>query len=223
MQRIREKTEELEQECERSGMSLGMVIAAASKCRDLFIAKRGRYRWFYERMALAKRAGSFLFVHAGVCDTTAEIIRHDGVAELNLRFRTMLQQDLFELYHGPLGNMFRTKYRDVDYPLTARGVTDLHRAGIYAIVHGHQPVQRGQRLRLREGLLNFECDVSVDRNTRAVCGLDGAGGGATIFRPEGTVTAVSTDYRYAKVLDSATMTDLITVICDPSDRAAAAP
>jgi hypothetical protein len=56
-----------------------------------------------------------------------------------------------------------------------------------------------------------------------VCGLDGAGGGATIFRPEGTVTAVSTDYRYAKVLDSATMTDLITVICDPSDRAAAAP
>jgi hypothetical protein len=199
-----------------------MVVAAALECRKHFVEPDGLYRWFYDRMALAKREGSFLFVHAGVCDTTAQILRRDGVEELNRRFRSMLEGDLFDLYHGPLGNMFRTKYRDIDYPLTTRGVTALHRAGVYAIVHGHQPVQRGQRLTLREGLLNLECDVSMDRNTRAICGLEGPGGGVTIFRPQGTVTGISTDYRYAKVLDSATMTEVITVVGGNSSRLAVA-
>jgi hypothetical protein len=210
--RIREKIEDFLTESEQYGMSLGMVHAAAEKCRELFVGRRGRYRWFFDRMNLAKREGSFLFVHAGVCDQTASILRTEGVEGLNRRFRAMMEGDLFDLYHGPLGNVFRTKYRDIDFPLTEAGVSDLHRSGIYAIVHGHQPVQRGQRMVLRAGLLNFECDASIDGSTRAIFGLRGEGAAVTMFRPVGKVVGLSTDYRYAKVLDATAINGVTTIV-----------
>jgi amphi-Trp domain-containing protein len=68
-------------------------------------------------------------------------------------------------------------------------------------VHGHRNIPRGQRLVLRNGLLNFECDTTVDVNTRQLLGLQGEGGSATIVSPDGTVTGISTDYPYAKSFD----------------------
>ena len=62
---------------------------------------------------------------------------------------------------------------------------------------------RGQRMVFREGMMNFECDCSVDCNTRENEGLTGFGGAATIFEPEGAIVAISADYPYAKVFDAA--------------------
>jgi amphi-Trp domain-containing protein len=55
---------------------------------------------------------------------------------------------------------------------------------------------------MRQGLLNFECDASVDRNTRKLLGLSGAGGAATVFRSNGVVEGISTDYPHIKRLDA---------------------
>jgi hypothetical protein len=51
-------------------------------------------------------------------------------------------------------------------------------------------------------MLNFECDASVDCNTRELEGLDGWGGAATVFEPKGRIFAISTDYPYVKVFDA---------------------
>ncbi|MGD8861204.1 MAG: metallophosphoesterase family protein [Myxococcales bacterium] len=202
--RIREKTRDLETHCERAGLSLAAVEAAADKFHELFLTPGGEFAWFFERMQLAYRAGSFLFVHAGVDDDVALQIRRQGVEGVNRRFRELLDgRELFELYHGDIGNVFRTKYRDTDRPLTPTGVHDLHCHGIYAVVHGHRNIVHGQRIVFRAGLLNFECDASVDRNTRRIEDLEGLGGAVTIFREDGCVLGVSTDFRAVKVFDAA--------------------
>ena len=77
--------------------------------------------------------------------------------------------------------MFRTKYRDLDLPLTEEGLRDLHRVGIHAIVHGHRNVFLGQHMNFRRGMLNFACDACIDRNTRVVESLAGEGSAATII------------------------------------------
>ncbi|MFT7090377.1 MAG: hypothetical protein ACJAYW_000337, partial [Candidatus Azotimanducaceae bacterium] len=81
----------------------------------------------------------------------------------------------------------------------AAGVANLHRAGIYAIVHGHRNILQGQRLVIREGMLNFECDASVDANTRQVEGLCGPGAATVVFTSDGKVRGISTDYPYIKI------------------------
>lgn len=202
--RIREKTREFTERCAKIGMSLSMVHAAAEKCRQLFLDEGGEFAWYFDRMKLAHRAGSFLFIHAGVDDETAALLRVEGVSGLNERFRSMLGGgDLFSLYHGPLGSAFRTKYRDVDFPFTDAGMRDVKSAGVYAIVHGHRNLPRGQRIMLRRGLMNFECDSSVDQNTRRLLGLPGAGAAVTIFQPDCKVLGVSTDHTRVKVFDVA--------------------
>lgn len=201
LSRIREKTQEFTDRCAQLGMSLAMVRAAAHKCRELFLEPGGEFYWYFERMNLAYRSGSFLFIHAGVDDETASVLRAEGVVGLNRRFHEMLKEDLFTLYHGPLGSAFRTKYRDIDFPFTESGVADVKRAGIYAIVHGHRNLPRGQRLMFRRGLMNFECDASVDCNTRKLLGLNGAGAAATVFTPEFRALGVSTDHARVKVFD----------------------
>lgn len=208
VRRIREKMEELTLGCREAGMSLGMVHAAFEKARELFLRPGGEFHWYFERTRLAWRAGSFLFIHAGVDDQVARWIRSEGVAGLNQRFEQLMSRDLFDLYHGPIGNTFRTKYRPEDFPLTVEGVRDMQAAGIYAIVHGHRNIERGQRLVPRAGMLNFECDASVDQNTRQLHGLSGPGGAAVVFDPRGAVVAVSTDYPYAKVLESSRLLDV---------------
>jgi hypothetical protein len=200
-QRIRQKAVELEHTCEALGMTLGEVYAALMRAREMFLGSRGEFGWYFERMNLARQEGSFLFVHAGVDDTVARVLEGGGVDALNAWYRRLVDADLFELYHGPLGNTFRTKYRDIDFPLTAEGVAHLHGAGIYAIVHGHQNLLHGQRLSLRQGVLNFQCDASVDRNTRRIEGLSGPGAAAVVFEPSGRIQAISTDYPFIKVFD----------------------
>jgi hypothetical protein len=209
--RIREKIEEFETRRQELGLSLGDIYAAARQARGLFVDPKGDFHWFFARMRLARREGSFLFIHAGVDDFIAGQIRGDGVDRLNERFRELVQGDLFELYHGPVGNAFRTKYRDSDLPLTTQGVQDMRLAGIHAIVHGHRCIPRGQRLVLRNGLLNVECDATVDCNSRRLLELEGVGGAATILRTDGTLIAISTDYPYVKALDARGLTASMTV------------
>ena len=198
--RIREKVVELKAKCIELKMPLLQVYAAALKGRELF-AEGGEFGWFFGEMTLALRHGSCLFVHAGLGDEAANILARDGTRGLNEAFARLLDTDLFELYHGPIGNTFRTKYRDIDFPLTDAGVADIHRAGIRAIVHGHRNIHHGQRIVMRRGILNFECDASVDLNTRRLEGMRGAGGAVTVFEPDGQVWAASTDHPTIKVFD----------------------
>ena len=74
----------------------------------------------------------------------------------------------------------------------------INERGIYAIVHGHKNMRFGQRIMLRKGLVNFECDASVDKNTRKEERLGSFGAAVTIFKPQGRVLGISTDYPYIK-------------------------
>jgi hypothetical protein len=210
--RIREKSAEFKDRCAAVGMTLGKIHATIDACRQLFLEPDGEFAWFFQRMHIARRVGSFLFIHAGLDDAMAAVLRRYGVRGLNDRFRALMEADLFELYHGAVGNAFRTKYRDIDFPMTEAGVRDLHDAGIYAIVHGHQSIRRGQRVVMRSGLLNFECDASVDCNTRALTGLPGLGAAVTVFKPTGQILGISMDYPYVKVFDSATVLNVTTTV-----------
>ena len=71
--------------------------------------------------------------------------------------------------------MLRTKYRKTDPLLTHKGVKRMHRMGIHAVVHGHVSQTNGQRINLRSGLLHFQCDVTLDKNSRIKAGLPGYG------------------------------------------------
>lgn len=206
LRRIREKSVEFEDRAKEFGMDMYQVYAATQKFRELFFEPDGRYHWFFDKMKLAHREGSYLYVHGGVDDVTSEMIFRKGIDGLNAEYKQVLAESPFELYHGVLGNVFRTKYREYDYRFTPQGVDCLHRAGIYAIVHGHRNILQGQRILIREGMLNFECDASVDRNTRIVEGLYGPGGAVVIFSPDGTVSGLSTDYPYIKTFHPGNIT-----------------
>lgn len=199
LRRIREKSTEFEERVAEFGLDLMKVYAAVQKFRDLFFEPDGRYHWFFSKMKLAHREGSYLFVHAGMDDVVAEMIYSHGTEYVNEQFSAVIRSDPFALYHGVLGNVFRTKYRDFDFEFSAAGVDHLHRAGIYAIVHGHRNILQGQRLVIREGMLNFECDASVDSNTRQVEGLYGPGAATVVFTSDGKVKGISTDYPYIKI------------------------
>jgi hypothetical protein len=202
VQKLRKKIKRFEADCERADLSLRMVYAAAKKWQELFLDPEGEYAWFYQRMQLGCREGSFVFVHAGIDDRMARLISDKGMKKLNRRFRKQMYQDPFEFYYGPLANIIRTKYRQIDMPLTRRGVKILRQeTGIHVIVHGHRNLLHGQRVMLRKGIVNFECDTTMDRNTRKEEGLAGQGAAVTIFRPEGVVMGVSTDYPYIKVFE----------------------
>lgn len=202
LKRIREKTADFKAHCAAANLSIAHVDAAVRAFHQHFLQPGGDFSWFFAQMQLTHRAGSFLFVHAGVDDVIASRIKTEGHDGANRWYRQLFESKaLFELYHGAVGNAFRTKYRETDRPLTPAGVADLREAGIHCIVHGHRNIQRGQRIIFRSGLLNIECDASVDINTRRVEGLDGPGGAATIFRPDGTILGVSTDYPAVKVFE----------------------
>ena len=167
--------------------------------QQLFLHRHGEFYWFFRDMQMALRRGSFLFIHAGLDDRVVDLIRANGVRDLNRQFRQQLQGSSFEFYYGSVANAMRTKYRVVDKPLSRRAGQLAHDNGIYAIVHGHRNLLHGQRITLRKGLVNFECDTTMDRNTRQKEGLQGHGAGVTIVHPDGWVTGISTDYPYAKI------------------------
>lgn len=197
--RIREKTQEFSERMSNVGLDLNKVYAAVKKFRELFFHPEGRYYWFFTKMKLAHREGSYLFVHAGMDDEIAEALFNGGTEQLNEQFNEEFRTDPFALYHGVLGNVFRTKYREFEYKFTAVGVDHLLQAGVFAIVHGHRKLMKGQRLVVRAGMLNFECDASVDCNTRKVAGLIGPGAASVVFEPDGGVKGISTDYPFIKV------------------------
>ncbi len=199
--RIREKKVEFEEACEKSGLSLHMVYCAAMKIRELFFDPNGKYHWFFQSMNLAHRDGSCLFLHAGLDDTLSHQLHQLGHSSINRRFRQKLEENPLALYHGPLGNAFRTKYRNNDLPFTEHGATSLNRAGIHAIVHGHRNTFHGHRISIRNGMINLECDNSVDHNTRRSAGVDHPGASVAIFRPDGNILGISTDYPKVKIFN----------------------
>ena len=199
--RMRRKVDSFEGACSDAGLSLRDVYATACKCRELFLEPEGEFAWFFRDMQLAYREGSFLFIHAGLDDRITTVIEERSIGYLNRLFRRQIKHDLFEFYYGPLANTMRTKYRDVDMPLTRNGVMRAYRQGVHAVVHGHRNRTRGQRIMLRQGMIHIESDITMDRNSREKQGLDGYGVGVTIVRPEGQIIGISTDYPYAKVFE----------------------
>jgi hypothetical protein len=212
LNRIREKTVDFEASCAALGLTLGMVYAALQKARALFTQPGGEFFWLFDEMKLMHQAGSFLMVHAGLDDQVAALLQSGGVGAVNAAYEEAVRSDLFELYNGPLGNAFRTKYRTNDFALTARGLSDIHGAGIYAVIHGHRNLLNGQRITLRSGLLNFECDASVDSGTRRVEGLSGPGSAVTIIHPDARVLGISADYPLIKDFKPTEYCQLTTII-----------
>jgi hypothetical protein len=64
----------------------------------------------------------------------------------------------------------------------------------------------------RGGVLNFECDASVDCNTRQREQLQGLGAAATLFLPSARVLGISTDYPSVKRFDLGGMAKAIVSI-----------
>lgn len=201
LRRMREKMMRFGQDCEKAGMNIRMVYAAVKKWQSLFLKPKGEFFWFFDRMALSHHAGSFLFIHAGFDDEIAHLINKKGSNHLNRKFCKKAQQDPFGFYYGPLANTIRTKYRKTDRPLTPRGVKLLKQSGIQVLVHGHRNLLQGQRIMLRQGIINFECDSTMDRGSRLKEHLSGTGGAVTIFKPEGIVVGISTDHPKIKIFD----------------------
>ena len=199
--RLNAKIEKFEAQCDAAGLELDQAYAAALQWHKLFLDRKGEFSWFYRHMRLALRRGSFLFLHAGLDDDVAWLINDRGVRNLNRQFRRQLHTGGFRFYYGSIANAIRTKYRSVDKPLSRRGASLVHDSGIHAIVHGHRALNTGQRITLRKDMVNFECDVTLDRNSRRRDGLKGAGAGVTVFHPAGHVTGISTDYPRVKIFD----------------------
>ncbi|MBE0470962.1 MAG: hypothetical protein IBX55_15825 [Methyloprofundus sp.] len=205
IKRLREKINEFEQDLDKAGLDLRIAYAAAIKWQELFLDKEGEFHWYFKKMRLALHKGSFLYVHAGLDDHIAHMICDKGVKYLNQQFKKHLHDEIFDFYYGPLANTIRTKYRDIDMPMTKQGNKMLRERGIYAIVHGHKNLRYGQRIMLRKGMVNFECDASVDRHTRKkehIGTLQGHGAAVTIFQPQGRVLGISTDYPYIKLFQA---------------------
>ncbi|MGM0543763.1 MAG: metallophosphoesterase [Pseudomonadota bacterium] len=194
------KAQSFEAHCAKNGLTLPQVYAAAMKCRSLFLKKSGEFSWFFRRMRLVKKRGSFLFLHAGLDDHMAELLAKHGVKYANRAFKqNLMNQNLFSFYYGSLANTFRTKYRKADLPLTPRGAYVARRAGIQVLVHGHINRHFGQRLSLKNGLIHIEADITLDAHSRKKEGLEGHGVGVTLIDKKRGVIGLSCDYPHAKV------------------------
>ncbi|WP_217621122.1 metallophosphoesterase [Salipiger sp. CCB-MM3] len=196
--KLEEKLRKFDRELARAGLSHRQTLASVLKCYEVFFKPGGAYAWFYEAMDVVTRSGSLLFVHAGLCDDMCALLASEGVEAVNTRYQAGAERASLGFYFGPLANLVRTKYRVTDCQLTERGVTALHEAGIHMVVQGHVNSHEGQRLLAKRGLLHLEGDVTLDRASRRLEGLDGIGAGATLIFPSGDVIGLSRDYPRAK-------------------------
>ncbi len=201
IEKLHDKIHQFDEDCKKADLSIRMVYAAAKKWQELFLQPKGEFAWFYQHMSLCYRKGSLLFLHAGIDDRIAGILNHSDWKHLNKQFRQLMFGNPFDFYYGPFANIMRTKYRDVDMPLTRNGVKKIHKQGIRVVVHGHRNMLHGQRLMLRKGLLNVECDTTLDRNSRKKEGLKGVGAAVTVIHPDGYILGISNDYPYIKLFD----------------------
>ncbi len=196
---IRRKRQRFEQACSDAGMDWRAIYATAQHCLKLFLQPGGEFYWFFNSMKLFARDGSFLFVHAGLDDDMAKQLGKHPLQVINHRFQQALLEQPFRSYFGPMANSLRTKYRGSNLPLSKKGVALAHKAGIYAVVHGHRNRLNGQRLMLRQGLIHVEADITLDRHSRRKEGLQGIGVGLTLIEPSGRVVGYSNDYPRAKI------------------------
>lgn len=201
IKRLHQKIAEFEEACQQTGMTARMIYAAAMQWQRLFMHDKGEFAWFFKRMRLAHQDGSFLFIHAGLDDSSAEFIERHGVKDLNRDFNRQLVSDPFNFFYGPLANAMRSKYREVEMPLTAHGIDMVRQQGIGAIVQGHRNRLHGQRIFLRNGMIVFECDATLDRHSRAGEGLQEIGAVATLFTSEQRALGISSDYPRIKLFD----------------------
>ncbi|WP_157471720.1 metallophosphoesterase family protein [Gilvimarinus agarilyticus] len=199
LKKIAKKTAAFEQQCQDAGLSLKEAYASAKLWQKLFLSPKGEFYWFFNTLKLASKRGSFLFVHAGLDDHLADEINKHGIKPLNKAFSKQLKGAPFDFYYGSLANSVRTKYRDVDHPLSKHGSKRAHMAGIHAIVHGHRNLHHGQRLALRRELLHFECDITLDKHSRKKESLPGLGAGATLIDPSGFIAGISSDWPVIKI------------------------
>lgn len=201
LRRVKEKTEDFKVQCEIAGLSVRRAYAAALQWQQIFLHDKGEFSWFFRRMRLAMRRGSFLFVHAGLDNNIAHLINQKGVKRVNREFNKQLHGNPMRFYYGPLANAIRTKYRPGDRHLTKTGAQQIHENELHVIVHGHKAMRNGQRISVRKTIVNFECDVTLDRHSRRRDGLKGPGAGVTIIRPDKKIIGISTDHPYVKVFD----------------------
>tara|TARA_E500000331_G_scaffold340073_1_gene371008 strand:- start:1748 stop:3211 length:1464 start_codon:yes stop_codon:yes gene_type:complete len=211
LKRIEKKTTMFEPSCAAVGLSIRHVYAAVQKWRQLFLDRDGEFAWFFQNMQLGYREGSLIFVHAGFDDAMAQAMRDRGADEINRMFRAALSGEPFDLYYGSIANTIRTKYRKVDNDLSARGAEHIRQSGIHAIIHGHRNQLHGQRMMLRKGVINFECDATVDSHSRHKEGLRGPGAAVTVVQPEGRILGISTDFPYIKVFEPKQTADALEV------------
>lgn len=198
IRKLEEKLRKFDADRARNGMNHRQLLAALLKCNDIFLEPGGHYAWFFERMQVVARSGSLLFVHAGLCDDMATALVRDGVNSVNAAYASAAQNATLGFYFGPLANLVRTKYRASDCTLTEAGVETLNRAGLHMVVQGHVNNHTGQRLLAKQGLLHLEGDITLDRASRALEGLEGIGAGATLIFPSGDVIGLSRDHPRAK-------------------------
>lgn len=199
LRKIDKKQKHFETDCLSFGMTLPMIFIAARKCYELFMRADGDFFWFFDAMKLIHREKSFLFTHAGIDNKITKTLKKSGIKKINQLYRKQLSQDPCQFYYGTVANLLRTKYRKSDPKLGKKGVKRMHRLGIHAIVHGHVSQLQGQKIRLRAGMLHFECDVTLDRNSRLKSGLSGFGAGVTTISPNGTIQGISSDVEQVKV------------------------
>ncbi len=201
LRRVREKQQDFESQCDNVGLSVRRAYAAALQWQKLFMHDGGEFSWFFRRMRLAMRKGSFLFVHAGLDNNIAHLINEKGIKQVNREFKKQMKGNPMRFYYGPLANAIRTKYRPGDRHLTKAGAQQVHDNDLHVIIHGHKSMSNGQRISLRKNIIHFECDVTLDRHSRSKEGLQGAGAGVTIIRPDKKIIGISADYPYVKVFD----------------------
>ena len=201
LRRVKEKQQDFEAQCDKVGLSIRRAYAAALQWQQLFLHDDGEFSWFFRRMRLAMRRGSFLFVHAGLDNNIAHLLNQKGVKQVNREFKKQLKGNPMRFYYGPLANAIRTKYRPGDRHLTKAGARQVHDNDVHVIVHGHKAMRNGQRIAVRKSIVHFECDVTLDRHSRARDGLAGGGAGVTIIRPDRKIIGISTDHPFVKVFD----------------------
>ncbi|KAA0873716.1 metallophosphoesterase family protein [Nitrincola tapanii] len=209
LQRLAKRVNAFSQRCQVEGLNWQDIYAATRIWQQLFLQAEGEFAWFYPSLQLLEPSASLLFIHAGCDDSSALELAERGAEVLNQRFRAALLEEPFQLYFSSLGNMVRTKYRPQDGHLSQIGRDALERAGILALVHGHRNLHLGQRITLRAGVLNVECDASLNLATRSQEGLEGEGCAVTIIHPEGCILGLSNDYPSIRVFRPEQMAALI--------------
>ncbi len=177
------------------------IYAISKIWHKQFFKPNGEFHWYIRKLRMAHRTGSLLFLHAGINDQIAQLVATKGEKHLNRTFRKLLEKQPFDLYFGPIGGVLRTKYRRHEWKLSELGAEQLKKNGITTLVHGHRNLYHGQRLVLRAGLLNIECDCTMDRLSRKREELHGCGVSATVIQPQGVVRGISSDSPYIKVFN----------------------